>query len=178
MIPTILAASCCIYYTSSGSNPIGGHLLDDDIPKPRKEEDEKPEYVPRGFPLHGNPDPEKGTANAVDDKRDESELAERALGASAEIVGTSGGATAELLDLLERAEGVTEGGELSEQDVVALRINLQRFRGHSDHLAARIDAEVDRLEALLLGMKVKKGNRHEGKHPLTGQTRNRGHKTT
>lgn len=112
-------------------------------------------YDPSGLPLHGNPNPATGQANAKTDQRDEKNLANRALDASSGVTETSG--SSELLSLLARAEEVKEGTTMPRHDLVELRMNLQRFRNQGDDTATRVDEEINRLEAIILGLEVKPG---------------------
>lgn len=127
------------------------------------EDENKPKFDPNSPPLHGNPNPGN---TGLGEKRDESDLAKNAIRTTASVTEV-GGDTSEITALLARAKEIKDGNSMPRHDIVEIRMNLQRFRGQSDNHAAAVDAEINRLEALLLDMEVPKG-----KPNITGQTRN------
>lgn len=120
------------------------------IPRPAfgGADESDPVYKDTGKPLHGSTDQSQGDPGTP---RDQSGLRDQALGVAGQTDGV-GPATTELEDVLARAAAIQDGDtNLAKADIVALRIELQRFR---DTDPERVDAETNRLEAIILGMKV------------------------
>lgn len=120
------------------------------IPRPAfgGADSDAPAYKDTGVPLHGSTDQNQGDPGTP---RDQSGLRDKALGVSGQT-SEAGPVATDLENILARAREVQEGGtNLSKPDIVRLRVELQRFRQDDPE---RVDAEINRLEAIILGMKV------------------------